>query len=449
MKYIFLLLATISLNAKPQPEPVVVLGGGIGGSTAALYLARAGLQPLVLDGATPGGLLTQSHSIQNWPGVPDIDGFSLTDQVRQQAASAGARFSSEEVVSVDFSHRPFQIETRSLDGKKTVRKIAAQTCIIAMGTQPNFLGIPGESTYWGNGVSNCATCDGSFYKNRIVGVVGGGDAAVIEALYLSKIAKQVHIFVRKDRFRAVEKQRLDALLASPNVQVHYNTEVKGIVGDGTQLTSVVLQNQKHFPLDGLFLGIGSTPNSALFQGILELDARGYILLKHDQETSTPGVYAVGDIVDPVYKQAISASADGAKAALQAQRYLADHKLSKTGGLGATALEESALPTVIEVTSVEQLKQELQNSDVPIIVDFYAHWCGPCKRISPMLDLAAKELNGKVKFLKVNVDELSALGQTYQIRAMPTVLMFDTSGAIVERKVGLDQIADLLQQIAQE
>lgn len=442
---IFLLLGIVSLNA--APEPVVVLGGGIGGSTAALYLARAGLEPIVIEGATPGGLLTQSHSIQNWPGEQEIDGFSLTEKVRKQAQMAGARFVSEEVIGVDFSKRPFKIETRSLDGQKKVRQIAAQTCIIAMGTKPNFLGVPGENTYWGKGISNCATCDGSFYKDRIVGVVGGGDAAVLEALYLSKIAKQVHVFVRKDAFRAVEKQRLDSLLNTSNVQVHYNTAVKEVRGDGKELTGVVLNNNKTFPLDGLFLGIGSTPNTSLFKGTLKLDTQGYIALKAGQETSIPGVYAIGDIVDPEYKQAISASGDGAKAALQAQRYIADRGL-QLAQKAATLPKAEAVNNVVEITSVEQLEKELK-SDIPVIIDFYATWCGPCKRLAPIFDSSAHELAGKVKFLKINVDTLADVSKTYEIRGMPTAILFDSSGTVVERKVGSDQIADLLQQMKEE
>ncbi len=447
MKYIFLLLATFSLRA--APEPVIVLGGGIGGSTAALYLARAGLEPVVIEGAIPGGLLTQSHAIENWPGEQTIDGFSLTDKVRSQAEKAGARFVAEEVVSVDFSKRPFKVRTRALDGSNKTRELVAQTCIIAMGTRPNFLGIPGESTYWGKGVSNCATCDGSFYKDRVVGVVGGGDAAIVEALYLSKLAKEVHVFVRKDQFRAVEKQRLGTLLATPNVKVYYKTAVQEVQGDGAQVTGVRLSDQSKVALDGLFLGIGSTPNTALFKGALKLDSHGYIALKKDQETSIPGVYAVGDIVDPHYKQAISASGDGSKAALQAQRYLADHAPQEKpkGSVAAQAPKEES--HVVEITSLKQLEEELKNSDVPVIVDFYAHWCGPCKRLAPLFDSFAQELTGKVKFLKINVDTQAEIGKVYQIRSMPTAILFDSSGSVVERKVGSDQIGELLQQIRQE
>lgn len=300
-------------------EPVVVLGGGVGGLTAALYLARAGRETIVIEGREPGGLLTQSHRVQNWPGEREIDGALLMERMRKQAEESGAKVYREELVRVNFSKRPFLLTTRSLDGKSVVRNLKAHSCIIAMGTRPNFLGVVGEGDYWGRGVTNCAVCDGPLYDQRTVGVVGGGDAALLEALYLSEIAKQVYIFVRRDRFRTVERERLKRLQSSPNVKIFYQTEVQEVLGDGSQVTGVRFKKGEKtslLPLDGLFLAIGSKPNTELFRGALELDAAGYILLTEGQKTSVEGVYAVGDVVDPIYKQAISAAGDGAKAALQ-------------------------------------------------------------------------------------------------------------------------------------
>ncbi len=448
---------TSPIEREETVYPVVVIGGGIGALTSALYLARAGLEPIVLEGKAPGGLLTQSHSVQNWPGELEIDGTQLTDKVRKQAEANGARFRSEEVVSVDFSKRPYTIKTRLVDEPDTFREIRVEACIIAMGTQPNFLGVPGETGpdgYWGRGVTNCAICDGTLYRNQVVGVVGGGDAAVLEALYLSNIAKEVNVFVRKDKLKGIEEKRIQMLLDKPNVKILYSTAVKEIKGDGNKLTHVVLKTEgkeRDFALDGLFLAIGSRPNTQIFQDVLKLDEKGYIALQRDQETSISGVYAIGDIVDPVYKQAISAAGDGAKAALQAQQYVSD----RTNGL-ITKRKPSrpiqSIPTendVIEVYSYEQFEKELKVSDVPVVVDFYASWCGPCKRLSPMLESSANQLSGRVKFLKVNVDKLNDLSSSYEVRAMPTVLLFDSSGKVVERKVGTDQISDLLKRLQAE
>jgi thioredoxin reductase (NADPH) len=435
-------LPGLSLNAA---EPVVILGGGVGSLTSALYLGRAGLSPLVIEGPTPGGLLTQSHSVQNWPGVLEIEGAQLTEKMREQAEASGARFLSEEVIRVDFSKKPYTITTRALDGSGKTHQIQAESCIIAMGTKPNFLGIAGEQTYWGKGVTNCAICDGALYKDQIVGVVGGGDAAVLEALYLSNIAKEVHVFVRKGGLKGTEGKRSAILKEKANVTFHYNTVVEEVKGDGKNVTGVALKGGKAMALDGLFLAIGSTPNSKLFQSALKLDKKGYILLQKDQQTSLDGVYAIGDIVDPVYKQAVSAAGDGAKAALQAQQYLSD-RVNLLVNQPKKKRAAEVLHEVIEIASYEQFQNELKTSEVPIFIDCYATWCPPCKRVSPIIDSSADILAGKVKFLKVNVDNFVDLSSTYNVKAMPTVLLLDPSGEELERKVGLDQITDLLQQL---
>ncbi|HSX11444.1 MAG TPA: FAD-dependent oxidoreductase [Chlamydiales bacterium] len=463
MKHILNILFAAILPVMPmtaaQPaevEPVVILGGGVGSLTSAIYLGRAGVSPLVIEGPLPGGLLTQSHSVQNWPGEMEIDGSALTEKMRKQAEANGARFLNEKVIKVDFSKRPFTITTASLDGAETTHKITAESCIIAMGTKPNFLGIPGEQEYWGKGVTNCAVCDGSLYKDKIVGVVGGGDAAVLEALYLSNIAKEVHVFVRKDSLRAIEEKRVAVLKEKPNVKFIYNTNVQEVKGDQEGVTSVVLKTgtaKPHiFKLDGLFLAIGSTPNSALFKDNLKLDTKGYIALQKDQQTSVNGVYAIGDIVDPVYKQAVSAAGDGAKAALQAQQYLSDRAnniiVKKAPPPKKVVVNQAvkASAGVIEVSSSEQFQSEVDASETPVVVDFYATWCGPCKRVMPKIESSANQLVGKVKFLKVNVDKVAGLSQTYNIKAMPTMVLLNSSGTEIDRKVGLEEIITLLDQL---
>ncbi len=322
--FLILSLFSVAYGAELSKVDVIVLGGGIGSLTSALYLARAGIVPTVIEGPSPGGLITQSHSVQNWPGEMEISGTKLADKVRAQVEANGAKLYQEEVVAVDFSKRPYLITTRGIGEEETTQR-QANSVIIALGSKPNFLSIPGEQTYWGRGISNCAVCDGSLYRNAKVGIVGGGDAAVLEALYLSNIAKEVTVFIRKDAFRGIEETRIQALKAKSNIKVLYNTQLQEVKGTKDKLNAVVLKTSDKpaydFPLDGLFLAIGSTPNSSLFKGALELDPQGYIVLKNDQETSIPGVYAMGDIVDPVYKQAITAAGDGAKAALQAERHL--------------------------------------------------------------------------------------------------------------------------------
>ena len=378
----------------------------------------------------------------------EINGMALADKIREQAVANGARMINVEVVAVDFSKRPLVITLRTLDGKNKTSQIKAQSCIIAMGTKPKFLGIPGEKEFWGKGVTNCAICDGSLYKDLVVGVVGGGDAAVIEALYLSNIAKEVNIFVRGDKLRAIEERRVKSLQEIPNVKFFFNTTVEEVLGSEDQVVGVRVKEKgetRDFQLDGLFLAIGSTPNSQIFQKSLKLDGKGYIVLKKDQETSMEGIYAVGDIVDPVYKQAISAAGDGAKAALQAQGYITD----KMGPIAKTTLKVQKVPIsyeVVEVKSIKQFEDEFANSEIPIVVDFYATWCGPCKRISPVLESSANTLAGKVRFLKVNVDHFAELSNAYGVQAMPTAVLFDALGEELNRKVGFDPIAALLREL---
>lgn len=449
--------AVLEATVEAKAYPVVILGGGVGALTSALYLARAGVEPIVIEGATPGGLITQSHMVGNWPGELEISGVDLADKIRKQAESNGARFRREEVIAVDFSKRPFTITTRLVDDPDETRQFQAEACIIAMGTQSNYLGVPGETGpngYWGRGISNCAICDGTLYRDQVVGIVGGGDAAVLEGLYLSNIAKQVYLFVRKDSFKAVEEKRLQTLLSHPNVKILYDTSVQEIKGNGEKITHVSLKTKDKepydFPLDGLFLAIGSQPNTRLFQSVLKLDESGYIQLQKDQQTSIEGVYAIGDIVDPIYKQAISAAGDGAKAAMQTQKYLSDRANGMIAKQNKKARRiESKIPQrseVVEIYSMEQFDRELKTSEGPVVVDFYASWCGPCKRLSPLIEYSAGNLSGKVKFLKVNVDKLHHLSTSYQVTSMPTVLVFDSKGSVIERKVGTDEISDLLKRL---
>lgn len=446
--------ATLFGSAPEETYPVVILGGGVGALTSSLYLSRAGISPVIVEGKQPGGLITQSHLVQNWPGEMEIKGSELAAKLRKQVEENGALLLPEEAIRVDFSKRPFEIVTRSVGGTKE-RILRTESVIIAMGTTPNHLEIKGEvgsDGYWGRGVTNCATCDGALYRDQVVGVVGGGDSAILEALYLSNIAKEVNIFVRKESFKSIEGKRLDELLARPNVKVFYQTSVQEIRGDGSQVKSLLLQKDGEspyeLPVDGLFLAIGSKPNTQIFEGALPLDAKGYIILKHDQETSVPGVYAIGDIVDPVYKQAISAAGDGAKAAMQAQLYL-DRIDTVQKAIVANQTQKKSVAAsskVIEVASIEQFKKEVETSKVPVIVDFYAVWCGPCKQVAPMLDRSAASLGGNYKFLKVNVEKMTELSHQYRIRSMPTVLVFNTKGAEIERQIGTDQIESLLQRL---
>jgi len=435
--------------AQEEAYPVLILGGGVGALTSALYLARAGIPTTVIEGPSPGGALAQSHSVQNWPGELDIAGHELVEKIRSQAKENGVSFRTEEVMSVDFSKRPYTVLTKELQGNGKLHFLHAEHLVIALGTTPNRLHVPGEQTYFGKGVYTCAVCDGSLFKDQTVTIVGGGDAAISEAHYLSKLAKKVYILVRKEAFHTVEEKRKEEVLQSSNVEVLFSTTVQEIQGNGKGITHLILKKGENkeptfLETDALFLAIGATPNSSLFQGQLELDSKGYILLKKDQETSLSGVFAIGDIVDPVYKQAISAAGDGAKAALQIEKQLFIPS-------GVKKVARSTQPPIehheaIEVRSFEHFTKELSQATDMVLVDFYATWCGPCKLLSPDIESWAKKHKGKIKVLKVNVERLSEISRYYGIRSMPTALLLDKQGEVLNKKVGIPEIHALMHQL---
>jgi thioredoxin reductase (NADPH) len=450
-----LLLFASPLKAEviEKEHPVLILGGGVAALTSAVYLSRAGITPVVITGPVVGGTITQSHNVQNWPGEVSISGLELGEKVRKQAEMNGALLQSEAVVSVDFSKRPFLVTTKKVIGSdEQLIRYKAQSIIIAMGATPNLLNVPGEQNYWSKGVYSCAVCDGSFYKDKVVAVVGGGDGALVEAEYLSNIAAKVHILVRKGEFRAIEKQRLQEVLARPNVQVHYNTSVKEIQGDESRATHLLLQSAEgqplpKLPIDALFLAIGAKPNTELF-GQLEQDAQGYLVLKNHQETAVQGIYAIGDVADPQFKQAISAAGDAAKAAIQAQRHLASQASQALTPVKNKQIAKTVAVQAIEVTSKSQFSKELQSAQGPIFVDFYSTRCPPCKMFAPLYDEWARQYGDRIKFLKVNADEAPELFREYQVQGVPTLLIMDSKGKVARRSTGFQEISEVDKRLTQ-
>lgn len=309
-------------------KPVVILGGGIAGLTAAMYLQQSNIPTIVIEGPKPGGALGQSHEVNNWPGIYGVTGAKIVDNIKQHALWSGATIIEGMVKKIDCKQYPFVLDIeKGYEGE--VETIQTLSCIVAMGTEPNVLGIPGErgeDGYWGRGVSNCAVCDGAFYKNKRVVVIGGGDSAVEQALYLSHLAQCVTVLVRKDAFAAKDKKALSRLLQKQNVVVRFMSSPKCIHGDGQGVVSIdvgdtVKNTVENIEVDGVFLAIGSHPNTDIFKGQLELDARGFIVLKEHQATSVRGIFAAGDIADAQFVQAITAAGDACRAALQVKRFL--------------------------------------------------------------------------------------------------------------------------------
>jgi thioredoxin reductase (NADPH) len=307
-----------------QIENVIIIGTGAAGLTAAIYAARANMNPLVLAGLQPGGQLTITTDVENYPGFADVvQGPGLMQQMQEQAENVGARIDYELVTSVDFSARPFVLNS---DGGKTYR---AKSVIIATGAQARWLGLESETTFNGRGVSACATCDGFFYRDKDVAVVGGGNTAVEEALYLANICKSVTLIHRRDSLRA-EQIMQDRLMKTDNIKLLWNRTVEEVTGEegmgggvtGLTLTSTVGEDPISIAVDGMFVAIGHDPATSAFKGAVSMDDEGYILADAGStRTSVEGVFAAGDCVDKVYRQAVTAAGMGCMAALDAERWL--------------------------------------------------------------------------------------------------------------------------------
>lgn len=301
-------------------QDVIIIGSGPAGLTAALYAARANLKPLVIEGLEAGGQLMLTTMVENWPGYRDgIMGPDLMAEMRAQAERFGATILQGDVTSVDLSTRPFLVTVSPTQHR-------AKALIIATGASAKWLDLGVDRKLSGRGVSTCATCDGYFFKGRPVAVVGGGDTAMEEAIYLSKLASSVVVIHRRDELRA-SKVMQDKAFATPNISFLWNTEVIDIRDlERGVVTSLVLRNRvtgesSELPVDGIFIGIGHVPNTKLFKGQLDLDENGYLLTHQGSRTSVPGVFAAGDVQDHIYRQAVTAAGSGCMAAIDAERFL--------------------------------------------------------------------------------------------------------------------------------
>ncbi len=314
---------------------LLILGSGPAGYTAAIYAARANLQPLLVTGVDAGGQLMTTTEVENWPGDPEpVLGPILMERLQKQAERLGTEIIFDQIQAVRLDTRPFQLTGDSLSYE-------AQALIISTGSTARYLGLPSETRYRGHGVSACATCDGFFFKNQPVAVVGGGNTAVTEALYLSHLASRVYLIHRRKQLRA-EKTLTNRLLETPNIEVCWEQEVDEVLGDGQSVTGLRLRHpsgtERQLAVQGVFIAIGHTPNTGIFEGQLALH-NGYIAVRSGQsggftETSIAGVFAAGDAMDHIYRQAVTSAGTGCMAALDAERYLETHasptQASRTG-----------------------------------------------------------------------------------------------------------------------
>ena len=326
--------APVAVAAEPVPTPggptdagrdegrtesnVIIVGSGPAGLTAAIYAARANLEPIVLAGSAPGGQLMLTSDVENYPGFPDgIQGPELMNKMRDQAIRFGTRMVDVDIDKVDLGERPFRLWARGTEYR-------GQSVIVATGASALWLGIDSETRLRGRGVSACATCDGFFFRDREIAVVGGGDTAFEEATYLTRFASKVHLLHRRDAFKA-SKIMIDRARENPKIDIHTNVAVDEVLGDakveGVRLRDTASGAMKEMPLEGLFIAIGYRPNTEAFRDWLEVDEAGYLVVRDETNSKVEGVFIAGDVHDHRYRQAVTAAADGCKAAIDAERWL--------------------------------------------------------------------------------------------------------------------------------
>ncbi|HEX2752871.1 MAG TPA: thioredoxin-disulfide reductase [Alphaproteobacteria bacterium] len=329
--------------SKTHRTKVLIIGSGPAGYTAAIYTARANLKPMLVAGMQPGGQMTITTDVENYPGFANpIQGPWLMDQMKEQAEHVGTEMVSDLITSVDLKSNPKKLVGDSGD------IYLADAVIIATGAQAKWIGLPSEKTYQGKGVSACATCDGFFYRGKEVIVVGGGNSAVEEALFLTNFASKVTVIHRRDSFRA-EKIMQDRLFKNPKIEVIWDSALEEITGDGNVVTGAKIKNLKtgqvtDKKIDGVFVAIGHKPSTDLFKGQVDIDADGYITTKPDStQTNIPGVFAAGDVKDKVFRQAVTAAGMGCMSALEADKYIAALEANHTPSNDAKSDDKAAPP----------------------------------------------------------------------------------------------------------
>ncbi|HEY9764387.1 MAG TPA: thioredoxin-disulfide reductase [Trichocoleus sp.] len=450
--------------ASSAVENLVIIGSGPAGYTAAIYAARANLKPFMFEGyqagGLPGGQLMTTTEVENFPGFPDgVTGPQLMDQMKAQALRWGTEMVTEDVISVDLNQRPFVVRSEE-------REVRAHSLVIATGATARRLGLPSEAEFWNRGISACAICDGAtpIFKNEELAVIGGGDSAAEEAVYLTKYGSHVHLLVRSDKMRA-SKAMQDRVLKNPKITVHWHSEAVDAFGDDLMKGLVIRNTQtgeeSKLPVRGLFYAIGHTPNTQLFRGQLELDEIGYIKVKPGTvATSVEGVFAAGDVQDHEYRQAITAAGTGCMAALLAERWLTSNDLvqefhqteasEKPTEEGKTAEYKQAAdfdPGTTRHVGGYALRKLYHESDRLIIVKYASPTCGPCHTLKPILSKVVDEFEGRVHYVEIDITEDPDIAESAGVTGTPTVQFFKNK-AIVGEFRGMkqkSQYRDLIQQ----
>ncbi len=407
--------------------PVVIIGSGPAGLSAALYTARAKIKTVVFAGHEPGGTLNQVMHIENWPGKKKIKGSTLMHELEDQAKQFGAEIIYETINKVDLTKWPFTL----ISNEGT--EVHAFTVIITTGGIAKKLEVPGVDEYWGKGIGSCAICDAPFNKDQDVVVVGGGDPAAEIALQVAAYAKKVTMCVEEKRLPACATVQ-DYLKAAKNIHILTSTRIDKILGDGTTLTSVSTTNtatdkKMLLPTKALYFGIGYKPISNIFKPSIETDKDGYIVLQgRSQKTSLPGIFAAGMVEDKVYGKAGIASGNGIKAALDAISFLESIGLTPYIAKKMEPqffIAQKRKTSALKIIKYEQeLKRLLRQSSIPVVIDFFAPYCPSCIHLMPVIERLAADNSKKIDFVKVDVDQSPDIAKSLAITAIPSFVVFE-------------------------
>ena len=450
-------------------ENLVIVGSGPAGYTAAIYAARANLNPLLVTGfqrgGIPGGQLMTTTHVENFPGFPDgVLGPDLMDLMKAQATRWGTRLLEADADRIDLSQRPYRIEVEG-------RIVETQSVIIATGASANRLGLPNEDLFWSKGISACAICDGATpqFRNEELAVVGGGDSACEEAVYLTKYGSRVHLLVRSDRLRASAAMS-DRVQANPQISVHWNTEVSDVQGDDW-LNNLQLRRRdsgvdEQLAVRGMFYAIGHTPNTELVRNQLDCDQTGYLITKPGRpETSMDGVFAAGDVADGEWRQGVTAAGSGCQAALAAERWLSHHNLATLITRDEAEPAKADTPqTTAETTEATYdsnaswqkgsyaLRKLYHDSNRPLLVVYTSPSCGPCHVLKPQIKRVLDELQGEAQGIEIDIEADQEIAQQAGVNGTPTVqLFFDKQlkqqwRGVKQRSEFMDSIRSLLAEV---
>tara|TARA_Y100001968_G_scaffold311651_1_gene333970 strand:- start:277 stop:1653 length:1377 start_codon:yes stop_codon:yes gene_type:complete len=427
-------------HQKLKTENLVIVGSGPAGYTAAIYAARANLQPLLItgfkEGGIPGGQLMTTTFVENFPGFPNgVQGPELMDLIKAQAIRWGTKLIEEDALSINLNKRPFSITTSS-------KNIAANSLIIATGASANRLGLENEKFFWSKGISACAICDGATpqFRDEELAVIGGGDSACEEAEYLTKYGSHVHLIVRSSKLRA-SAAMADRVKANSNITIHWETELIDVLGNNwlekLKVKRKNTNNVEEIMAKGLFYAIGHTPNTSLITNQLNTDSKGYLITKPGRpETSLEGVYAAGDVADSEWRQGVTAAGSGCKAALAAERWLTQNDLANL--IKRKELEPSKTETseTLEISDAKNfdpnktwqrgsyaLRKLYHESEKPLFVIYTSSNCGPCHILKPQLKRVLNESKGKALGVEIDIENDQDIAKQAEVSGTPTVHLF--------------------------